>query len=260
MTRPVGVDELLRAHRSLMVGDFRRHPPRPRRPALWDPAERVLPVVGAAGGTGASTFALALATAAGGRVVECATMTASGLVAAPTAELGRRDSGWLRGTRGTVVIERPTEILTALVDLQAPPTPEVIPPMTVVDVAWELGQVLATESWVADVLRQSSLVVVTATATIPGLRRLEAALGMLAPTPCVAAVLGPRRKKWARAVAHSVGARTTALIRSERLVELPIDARLSARGLDSAPLPDALLHAATYLLHLTQDVPPGRSP
>ena len=25
VTRPVGVDELLRAHRSLMAGDFRRH-------------------------------------------------------------------------------------------------------------------------------------------------------------------------------------------------------------------------------------------
>ena len=132
--------------------------------------------------------------------------------------------------------------------------------MTVVDVAWELGQVLATQSWVADLLRQSPLVVVTATATIPGLRRLEAALAMLAHTPCVAAVLGPRRKKWARAVAHSAGPLTTALIRAERLVEVPTDARLSARGLDSAPLPDALLHAATDLLHLTHDVPARKEP
>ena len=123
LTRPVGVDELLRAHRSLMAGDFRRHPPRTRSHAGWDPAEPVLPVVGAAGGTGASTLALALATAAGGRVVECAGVTASGLVAAPTAELGRHDSGWLQGTRGTVLIERPALGPDHLRDVPVPTSP-----------------------------------------------------------------------------------------------------------------------------------------
>jgi hypothetical protein len=192
-TRPVGVDELLRAHRSLMAGDFRRHPPRSH--TGWNPAEPILPVVGAAGGTGASTLALALATAAGGRVVECASPIASGLVAAPIAELGRHDSGWLQGTRDTVLIERPAALLTALAHLPAPTTPNDTPPLTVVDVAWELGHVLAAPSWVADLLRHSPTVVVTATATIPGLRRLEAALAMLAHTRAVAAVLGPRRTK-----------------------------------------------------------------
>lgn len=259
-TRPVGVDELLRAHRSLMAGDFRRHPPRPRSHTVWNPAEPVLPVVGAAGGTGSSTLALALATAAGGRVVECASLTASGLVAAPTAELGRHDSGWLQGTRGTVLIERPAAFLDALADLPAPTTPNDTPPLTVVDVAWELGQVLATPSWVADLLRHSPSVVVTATATIPGLRRLEAALSMLAHTISVAAVLGPRRKKWPRAVALSAGPLTTALISGGRLIEIPTDARLSARGLDSRTLPTSLLHAATDLLHLTHDVPDRKEP
>jgi hypothetical protein len=259
-TRPVGVDELLRAHRSLMAGDFRRHPPRPRTHTEWNPAEPVLPVVGAAGGTGSSTLALALATAAGGRVVECASLTASGLVAAPTAELGRHDSGWLQGTRDTVLIERPAALLTALADLPAPTTPNEAPPLTVVDVAWEIGQVLAAPCWVADLVRQSPSVVVTATATIPGLRRLEAALAMLAHTRSVAAVLGPRRKKWARAVALSAGPQTAELISGGRLVEVPTDARLSARGLDSHALPTSLLHAATDLLHLTHDVPVRKEP
>lgn len=259
-TRPVGLDELLRAHRSLMAGDFRRHPPRPRSHTGWNPAEPVLPVVGAAGGTGASTLALALATAAGGRVVECASPTASGLVAAPTAELGRHDSGWLQGSRDTVLIERPAAILATVGDLPAPTTPNDTPPLTVVDVAWEIGHALATPSWVADLLRHSPTVVVTATATIPGLRRLEAALAMLAHTRAAAAVLGPRRKKWPRAVPLSAGPLTSALIRGGRLIEIPTDARLSARGLDSHALPTSLLHAATDLLHLTHDVPARKEP
>ena len=259
-TRPVGVDELLRAHRSLMAGDFRRHPPRPGGHTGWNPAEPVLAVVGAGGGTGASTLALALATAAGGRVVECASPTASGLVAAPTAELGRHDSGWLQGTRDTVLIERPAALLATVGALPAPTTPNDTPPLTVVDVAWELGQVLATPSWVADLLRHSPSVVLTATATIPGLRRLEAALAMLAHTRSVAAVLGPRRKKWPRAVALSAGPLTAELISGGRLVEVPTDARLSARGLDFHALPPSLLHAATDLLHLTHDVPDRKEP
>ena len=260
VTRPVGVDELLRAHRSLMAGDFRRHRTRSGSRRGWNPAEAVLPVVGAAGGAGASTLALALATAAGGRVVECASVTASGLAGAPTAELGQHDSGWLQGTRDTVLIERPAAVLTALADLPAPTTPNDTPPLTVVDVAGELGQVLAAPSWVADLIRQSPTVVLTATATIPGLRRLEAALAMLAHTRSVAAVLGPRRKKWSRAVALSAGPLTTELIRGGRLVVVPTDARLSARGLDSHALPQSLLHAATDLLHLTHDVPDRKEP
>ena len=50
------------------------------------------------------------------------------------------------------------------------------------------------------------------------------------------------------------------LIRGGRLVDVPIDARLSARGLDSHALPPSLLHAATDLLHLTHDAPDGKEP
>ena len=51
-----------------------------------------------------------------------------------------------------------------------------------------------------------------------------------------------------------------ALVRGGRLVEVPTDARLATRGLDSAPLPDALLHATTDLLHLTQHVSARKEP
>ena len=259
VTRPVSVDELLRAHRSLMAGDFRRHRTHVGGRDGWNPAEPVLPVVGAAGGTGASTLALALATAAGGRVVECASVTASGLAGAPTAELGRHDSGWLQGTRETVLIERPAQVLTTAANVPVPTYPPTLPPLTVVDVAWELGQVLATPSWLADLLRDGPTVVVAATATIPGLRRLEAALTMLGRSRfdngVVAAVLQPRRSGRARAAFRSAGPHTAALIRAERLVAVPTVSALSTRGLDSAPLPAPLLDAATRLLELTDTMP-----
>ena len=88
MTRPVSVDELVRAHHAVLAGQFRRHRT-PRLHSVWDPAGPVLPVLGAGGGTGATTVALALATAAGaGRVVECAPPGASGLTAAPDRRAG----------------------------------------------------------------------------------------------------------------------------------------------------------------------------
>ncbi len=93
MTRPVSVDELVRAHHAVLAGQFRRHRT-PRLHPVWDPAGPVLAVLGAGGGTGATTLALALATAAGaGRVVECVPPGASGLTAAPTAELGAHPCG-----------------------------------------------------------------------------------------------------------------------------------------------------------------------
>ena len=57
---------------------------------------------------GATTFALALATAANtdARVVECSSATTSGLAAASTAELGAHPSGWVQGSRGEVLLQR----------------------------------------------------------------------------------------------------------------------------------------------------------
>ena len=103
-----------------------------------------------------------------------------------------------------------------------------------------------------------------ATATVPGLRRLEAALAMLrntgSPGTAVAAVLGPARRKWPRAVAHSTGPLTTALADAQRLVVVPTDPKLAKSGLDGDPLPARLLEAATRLLHLTDVVPAWKDP
>lgn len=120
----VSVDELRRAWSAIQAGRFRvgagetgdqREPASPPTRKGWEPCpeERVLPVIGCAGSCGASTIALALAYAAAvpARVVECSSVTASGLAAASTAELGPHESGWTRGTRDGVLLERASDVL-----------------------------------------------------------------------------------------------------------------------------------------------------
>lgn len=261
MTRPVSVDELVRAHHAVLAGQFRRH----RTPSLhsvWDPAGPVLPVLGAGGGTGATTVALALATAAGaGRVVECAPPGASGLTAAPTAELGAHPSGWVRGSRDVVLVERVAQPVLSPGQVPVPAPPRVEPVLTVVDVGWDLRAVQAGSSWLTDLVAAAPVLVLTTSATIPGLRRLETALTLLPPAQqAVAAVLGPPRRKWPRALIASAGPGTHALLRADRVAQVPFDATLATRGIDTAALPTALLAAAGRLLALTTDTisPSGR--
>ncbi len=271
--------------------------------AAWVPAagEQVLPVVGCGGSCGASTTAIALATAAltagpgswetgdeslrvgrtGGwdaaRVVHCGSLTTSGLAAASTAELGRDDSGWWRGTRGDVVLERGDGYRAGPHTVPAPcPTPGPVPGtgsrLTVLDVGWDLEHVIRHPSWLRTALGTASHVVLATTATVPGLRQLEVHLDLLAnpdagsagatenadepgPAPSVVAVvIGPPRRRWPRAVLHSLGARSGELDRQGRLTIAPLDRRLAVHGLDPAPLPAPLLHAASGVLnHLITD-------
>jgi hypothetical protein len=329
--RAVSVEELKRAWAAVQTGQFRpravRTPAAAER-ATTDPAgavggvgaEPVLPVLGCGGSTGATTLAVALATAIGApaRVVECASRTATGLAAASTAELGASGS-WVRGTRDQVVLERVGDVLTTLgqvpdllpaddgatatvldvawelVQVLATPgwmatvvragnpvvltatatipglrrlevaldllgeVPDLLPAddgatATVLDVAWEMGQVLATPGWMATVVRAGNPVVLTATATIPGLRHLEVALDLLRDTPVVAAVRGPARRRWPKALRHSAGPLTRSLEREERLVCTPLDSGLAVRGLTGDPLPRPLLDAAAQLLRLVPGI------
>ncbi len=262
----VSVQELKQAWQAVQAGQFRRHPSEP--PATraagadpghtsgtlgqaWEPSEAVLPVVGCAGSVGASTIALALATAAIGptRVVECCTVTASGLAAASTAELGQHPTGWVQGTRDHVLLERGSDVFIGPDEVPIPAdTPHPVT-LTVLDVGWELGQLLASPSWLADRLLQARHVVAVTTATIPGMRRLEGALALLDGVPVVAAVLGPRRRKWPRGVEHGMGALTRRLDQEGCLHQIPLDRDLANRGLDSQALPPPVLTAAGHLLH-----------
>ena len=250
-TRPVGVDELKRAYRAMQAGTFRRghHPTRPS--PQWSPTGPVLTVVGSCAGSGASTLALALGTAAGAaRVLECSTPTAAGLTAAATAELGRDPVGWVRGTRGTVLLERPADTLGGPHEVPHP-SPSDDDALVVIDVSWELGTVLAGHGWLTDLLEDPGPVVVTAPATVPGLRRLDAALGMLEHAHPVVALLGPRRRALPRPVTSALTALCRTHVLTGRVVHVPADTRLRTRGVDSTPLPPALLRAATELLTLT---------
>lgn len=268
-TRPVGVDELRRAWLAVQAGDFRQsgHKQRAVAPASlaasveWTPAsdELAIPVVGAAGSCGATTVALAMATAVDGRarVVECASASLSGLAAASTAELGADDHGWVHGTRGHVQLFR-ADGFRAAPDTVPTPSPTDTPVVTVVDIGSQLAQVLAGHGWLTSVLADAPRVVVVTRATIPGLRRLESSLHQLDAERPVAAVLGPPHRRWPRAVTHSVGGLTGALIDSGRLVEIPEDRTLAIQGLTPDPLPTQLLTAAGVLLSHLEGNPHAR--
>lgn len=261
----VGVGELQRAWRAVRAGQFRAAHPhgpqqqpasvgRPRRGSsstVWDPAEAVLPVIGCAGSAGASTLALALATVTGSaRVIECCTVTASGLAAASTAELARHESEWAQGAREQVLIERGSDIFAGVDQVPVPTDPTRPLLLSILDVGWELGQVLATPNWLGEQLLHAPNVVAVTTPTVPGLRRLEGALALMGGAQVTAAVRGPGRGKWARGIEPSMGALTSGLDLDGRLLEVPVDRDLAGRGLDSCPLPPALLSTAEHLLRL----------
>jgi len=262
-TRPVGVDELRRAWRAVQVGQFRARPGHPTAPGsagrcaapqltTWKPMEVVLPVVGCLPQAGTSSIALAIATVAGSaRVIECCTATASGLAAAATAELGTTTTGWTIGRRGQVAIVRLTGVHLTLAELPTPDEPHLATGLAVLDVGWELGQVLATPSWVSQQVTNAARVVVVTTATVPGLRRLETALALLDRDRTVVAVLGPERRRWSHELAAAAGPAGQALERAGLLVSVPHSKRLALRGIDSSPLPSPLLRAAQTLLRHT---------
>jgi hypothetical protein len=261
-SRPaVSVDELQRAWAAVQAGDFRRHPTRadarttrPAAPAEseWIPAtgERTVAVLGAAGSVGASTVALALGLAAPEpvRVVECCSATTSGMAAASTAELGLHASGWRQGSRDHVLLQRGSEPLVNIDDVPTPTGTEHERQLTVLDVGWDLAQVLATGCWLGDATRSADALVVVTTATVPGMRRLEAALELWGDDRAVVAVVGPRRRRWPKGVEHSAGPATRRALDAERCVEICEDRALAAAGLDSRPLPEPLLTAGRDLL------------
>lgn len=258
-SRPVAVDELRRAWLAVQAGDFRGTvAPRrtvasapPSSPHVWTPAsgERVVPVLGASGSCGATTVALALATAVDGRarVVECASASASGLAAASTAELGADGHGWVHGTRDEVQLDRADGVRPSPVAVPIP-SPAEVPVVTVLDVGSPLEQILAGHGWLTALAANAPSVVIAARATVPGLRRLESTLHLLGAERVIAAVLGPPQRRWPRPVANIVGGLTRALIETGRLVEIPEDRTMAVHGLTPDPLPARLLTAAGVLL------------
>ena len=257
----VTVRELQRAWRAIREGQF-VHPPSPSgRPpdagVRWFPTGPVLPVLGAHSQAGASTVALALATcAAPARLVGCPPAPACGLAAAASAELGACGEGWLRGTRGDVVLERRGGSLPDSSHLPIPVEADRPVSLTVVDVGWDLARVLSGDgSWLSSLVWDASALVVTATVSVPSLMRLENVLGLL-PEVCVAAVTGPPLKRWPKSVTSSTGPRTRRLLADGLVVAVPADGGLKVSGITAEPLPHSLLAAASELLRAVDSLTP----
>jgi hypothetical protein len=263
----VAVEELKRAWHAVSSGEFRTGPSTGESSrvrgviteATWSPAtgEHTIAVLGCAGSVGASTIALATGLAARSpvRVVECCSVTASGLAAASTAELGLHPTGWRQGKLDHVLLERASEVLAG-VDAVPPPTESGHEhQLTILDVGWEAGQLLATDCWLAETVRSASQVILVTTATIPGMRRLGIGIDLLPtrwqPEQLGFAVRGPRRKKWPRGIEHAGGPTLRRALVADRCVQIPEDRELAVNGLDSRPLPGPLIRAARQLLEPT---------
>ena len=95
--------------------------------------------------------------------------------------------------------------------------------VTILDCGWDLDHLLVG-GWLAELVTAAPAVVVAASATVPGLRRLEVTLETLAADRVHVGVLGPRRKKWGMPVEGSLGPATRSLDALDGLVEIPLTA------------------------------------
>lgn len=249
MRSPVPVEELQRAWSAVQAGEFRtNNSSRRRGVSTWTPTEPTIVVAGAAGRVGASTVAVSMATACDRsvRVVESGPMHTTGLAAATTAELGVTDTGWRRGTRDRVLIERTTSAFDRVDDV---PTPEGSDcELTIVDASWDLNQVIRADSWLTSLISDAPMLIVTV-ATVPGLRALDTALQMTArPHDTWCAVLGPSLKKWPKALRTAANPRVQTAIDTGRLTTIPTVPTLAMTGLTTDPLPPHLVTACTPVL------------
>lgn len=249
MTMTHSVDEILRAARALDAGHFRvstHVDPAAPVPAhdTWDPTGPVLAVAGVTGRVGATTLALAIAEASAdrARLVDASRMHTSGLAAATSAELGVTDTGWRRGQRGALLVERAGRDWPTA---QHVPIPDPCArELTVVDIGRELTDVIESRTWLADVVGGAPVVLVTA-ATVPALRRLDLVLGALGrPAMVAVVVVGPARRRWPRPVAAAVTPRLKDLEASGFLTVIPPANDLAWSGVSSDPLPSTLLRSA----------------
>lgn len=248
------VNELRRAAAALEAGEFRTGLPGRRRTRTavaeaWVPTEPVLVVAGAAARVGATVAATAIAEAAGidVRLVEAGPMHTTGLADATTAELGVLETGWRQGHRDQVLIERTTSYYERPEDVPSPAT--TTRALTVVDAGWDLTRVVSSSSWICDALASHPLVLTT-TATAPGMRALDTALGVCGRDDgdVHVVVVGSDRRKWPKAVTTAASGAVTQLAHNGQLHTLPYDRHLAISGLDRAPLPPAVLRAAKSVL------------
>ncbi|HEY3408271.1 MAG TPA: hypothetical protein VGK53_08880 [Propionicimonas sp.] len=247
----VAVEDLRRAYQAAVAGQFRDHSLLPAgpppSPVVWNPSadEQVVLVVGATRGAGTSVVGLALATCAGeSRVVECCTVTSSSLAAASTAEMGHTGDGWVRGTRGKVIIERRGDRVPTLEAMPVPAQPS--RPLTVLDCSTDIDVLLSSGGWLGAVARTLPVVAVVSLPTIPGLRRLEVAIDLVGRDRAHAILIGPSR--WPKQLEQYLGPHSRALRADGRLTTFPHDPRVAFNGASAEPLPDSLVTGIAPLL------------
>jgi len=252
MTTAVSVSELQRAWAAVEAGEFRAgDSTRRRRINSWRLAEPSIVVAGATGRVGASTVAVTMATGARQqvRVVECSPMHATGLAAATSAELGVSDTGWRRGMRDQILIERTTGAFDHVDDVPAPDATD--SDLTIIDASWDLNQIANAGSWLTALAATAPLVIVSV-ATAPGLRALDTALQHLArPDDIWCVVLGPALKKWPKPLRLATTARIQDAITRGRLTTVPVVPSLSITGLTPDPLPPHLVTACASVFDQT---------
>lgn len=245
---PVSVGTLQRAWRAIKAGDYDN-----RQPSLvqtrhsdplegWTPEadEQVVNIVGAAGGVGATTVALAVATAgAPSRLLEGRPPERSGLHGACTAELGETD-GWLHGRRGEVELFRGAVTVQPVVPARAADCR-----LTVVDRGCWLDD---AGVWLHFADSADNPIVLVAPATVPGLRRAEACLIDLPPERVVVASVGRPVRRWPRQLAASAGPSCSRTLDLNRWVAVPTRPDLAMNGITPAELPRDVAAAGRQIL------------
>jgi hypothetical protein len=266
------LEELQAAAAAARRGDFALHRPTsagspapgtprlaaPTAPAVrdtsgWRPSGPVVAVMAGHSGAGASTVSVTLAEAladAGTRVriVEIADASRSGLAGATTAELGEDGTGWRRGRRGDIHIDRLAFRAAAIEQVPAPAAAPHPDEVLVLDIGWPARDALAAAGWLATAIAESALLLVCRP-TVPGIRQTEYLLAELAeqtPATSVAvASIGPAR--WPGAATASAGPQIRAAREAGRVITVPIDRRVETDGVSAEALPKALAAAGKAL-------------
>lgn len=229
-----------------------------------DAGAAVVLVLAGHAGAGASVAALALAEALTAhrpvRLVEYAEPLRCGLAAASSIELGLDEAGWRRGRRGQLDIARLAQPPVPGSDLPPPPQSGGDDRLLVVDTGWPLTTALLhtdRSEW----LNPGQRVVVVTRLTVPAVRQTEHLLAALGPETCgeaCVAAVGPNR--WPRAVEASCGPNLRRLQTAGRLVRIPMEARLEARGLTPDALPRSVATAGRELAALLVASEPPKEP